>query len=1279
MSLVSYSIPNLAQGVSQQPDAQRDPSQGEIQVNGMSSIVEGLRKRDPSQTLALVSSTDFGDCFIHEILRDNVEEYLAVITNSSIKVFDLDGNSYDVDAETGAYDYLSTVTDPKAQIRAVTIADYTFITNTLKKPAMMTGSSNLAPAVSRPRDHEALVWIKAATYGQKYVLQIGTTKVEVSTAVAPVVVDSTATGGVRENRISSEDIAERLMNGMMAGSINKTTSEGGNNSTTDYLTDENPIVKNSGSFRADVTTDGSGTGLKLDGVMDGTSITSLVIAAVETPTRAEDHGIKYAIGDKIYVSSELLDISKQDTINTSPTKSTVDYLTIEDVTINKTGTVTTTTTTDSTNGTNLKIDITMNGSAITKIDVADDEADHGRQYAVGDQIKVSSSVLGRSDSINISPTKTTSGFLTNSNPTGVTEDLKADRVETTTDGSGTGLRLDLTMDGSSLDTIEVGSNLADHGNDYAVGDKIYVKKRVLDGGTDDTAVEIAEVAGVSAATTVHIATVKKVDPATQVHIATVKKVDHARDGSKGGVADIDEITRSGSVLWVSSDSAITISAVDARSNADITVILSKVQAFTELPTIAPNNYQVTIEGDPTNSFDDYHVSFAPKSLDSTNPEDTFGEGTWSETVKPGEAYKIDKDTMPHLLIRKPDDRFYFGSADGEFLYGKQVVSVSIEANVTMTLGNVVTAVPTTTDNSGSGLILKKITRDGSNYINGIEFYGSDDSVKDGTNYAVGDKIYVRTDDITAGMANDTPIHIATVTAVNSPDDDLKRPSWGERIAGDTTTTPNPSFIGNAINDIFIYKNRLGFLADENVILSRVRSFFEFFPETVTAVLDTDPIDVIASNNRVSVLKYAVPYQDELILFSSQYQFRFNAAETVLTPATAQITVLTQFEIDTNVRPQLAGGGIIFAQANGDFSQFREFSVRGAGTALTADAQDLTGYVSAFVPSSIHKLTVNDTSNAVFGISNKTGFKNRIYVYKYFVRNTGNNVERAQSSWSYWDLSGADEILQVLCVRETLFTLVRYGTAIYLEKIPVQDRSPEPPTGSPYPLLLDRRISTETTETPTAMCVDKDGTHTDPTKRVVYDADAKTTTWQLPYEAVTTTQAWSGFSESSTGGVLLSTITSGSSITASGDWRNKPIYFGEPYEFRYRFTRFKLYKEIGGGKAAANIERAQVRHAKLRYHETAFFEIEVTAERRDTATYRFDGTVLGVRESLVTSTLPSGGYNSDDDRYKEGIFNIPIMSKGERCIVEIKNDTPHPCKFSTCEWVALVTRRASALR
>ena len=841
MALRSYAIPNLSQGVSQQPDAQRDPTQGEIQINGMSSIVEGLRKRDSTVTLAEVSTTSFGDCFIHSILRDNVEEYLAVITNSVIKVFDLEGNEKTVTTATNAYNYLSTATDAKQHIRAVTIADYTFVTNTKKVPAMNAAT---APAIARPNAHEALIWIKGASYGQTYKLNVNGSQATVQTAVAPVVASGST---VTENRISSEDIAESLM----------------------------------------------------------TSIS----------------------------------------------------------------------------------------------------------------------------------------------PSGVTK------------------------------------------------------------------------------------------------------------------------SRVGSVIWLRSDSAMTIEATDARANADITAIFSKVQAFTELPTIAPEGFQIEITGDPGNNFDGYYVQFVPKS--DTSSTSDFGEGTWQETVSPGVEYQIDKDTMPHLLVRLPSGDFWFGPADGS----------------------------------------------------------------------------------TQGSSPNT----------------VKIPTWGERTCGDYTTAPDPSFIGFAINDIFIYKNRLGFLADEKVILSRVREFFKFFPETVTTILDTDPIDVVASNNRVSVLRYAVPYQDELILFSSQYQFRFNAAETILTPATAQITVLTQFEVDTTVRPQLAGGGIIFCQANGDWAQFREFSVRGAGTALAADAADLTGYVSAYIPSDVFKLTVNDTSNMMFAISSHTGHQKRIYVYKYFFRNTGEGAERAQSSWSYWELSGADEILQVLCIRETLFCLVRYGTKVHLESISVMDRMAEPVTGSPYPFLLDRRIST-TTETPAAMRVSA-GT---------YDATTKKTTWTLPYTIASKTEAWSGFDTSANGGVLLGSATSGNQIIADGDWSGSPIYFGESYNFRYRFTRFKLYKEIGGGKAAANVERTQVRSAKLRYHESFFFEVHVFPEGRDTGIYKFDGAIVGSRNSTLGSALPSG-WDTDRERFYEGVFNIPIMSRGERCMVEIHNDSPHPCKFSTCEWVALVTGKASALR
>lgn len=832
-NLVSYTIPNLIQGISQQPDAQREPSQGEVQINAMSSLAEGLRKRESSQVIAKVSNTSFGDVYFHQILRDAGEKYLVVVGKTAIKVFDLDGGEKTVSAPYG-YSYLSTVLSAKADIRAASIADYTFISNTRKVPAM---DPALAPAVARPAAHEALVWVKAANYGQTYKVNLNGTQATITTAVAPIIVSGSTT---TENRISTEDIAENIR-------------------------------------------------------------TSL---------------------------------------------------------------------------------------------------------------------------------------------------------------SG--------------------------------------------------------VSGVS-------------------------------------------IVRKGSVLHFTSSNAITIAASDARANADITAITSSVQAFTELPTIAPQGYQIEVVGDPGNKFDGYYVQFVPRT-----GAGTFGEGSWQETVSPGVEYRIDSATMPHVLVRLPSGTFYFGPANG-----------STQGGVTV-------------------------------------------------------------------------------------------PSWGQRSAGDYDTAPDPSFIGFPIQDVFIYKNRLGFLADENVILSRTRDFFEFFPETVTTVLDTDPIDLTASNNRVSVLRYAIPYQDELIIFSDQIQFRFNAAETILTPASAVITVLTQYEIDPNCRPIPVQGTIIFCQANGQWSQFREFSVRGAGTALVADASDLTGYVSSYIPSEVFKLTANDTGNSWFAVSSKSGFADRIYVYKYFYRNTGGGAERAQSSWSHWQLSGADKILSILCVQETMYLLLEYGAQVWLEKMQVSDRLSDV-TPNPYPLLLDRRVST-TTETPAAIRV-ASGT---------YNATTKQTTWTLPYTVAALTQAWSGFGPATNGGVLLGSATSGNTITANGDWSGKPIFFGEAYDFVYRFTRFKLYKEVGGGKVAANVERTQVRHAKLRYHETAFFEVQVMAERRDAALYKFDGTVLGSRNSSLGSAMPNG-YDPENDRYFEGVFQIPIASKGENCIVELHNDTVHPCKFSTCEWVGLVTSQARSLQ
>ncbi|MCS5736711.1 phage nozzle protein, partial [Herbiconiux daphne] len=101
-------------------------------------------------------------------------------------------------------------------------------------------------------------------------------------------------------------------------------------------------------------------------------------------------------------------------------------------------------------------------------------------------------------------------------------------------------------------------------------------------------------------------------------------------------------------------------------------------------------------------------------------------------------------------------------------------------------------------------------------------------------------------------------------------------TWAERTAGDDDTNPQPSFVGGRFNDVFMFRNRLGLLAGENIILSRTSHYLNFYPASVANESDDDPIDVAVSHNRISVLKYAVPFSEQLLLWSDQAQFVLNA-------------------------------------------------------------------------------------------------------------------------------------------------------------------------------------------------------------------------------------------------------------------------------------------------------------------------------------------------------------------------------------------------------------------
>ena len=103
MPLITSSIPNLINGVSQQPPALRLASQAEQVINCMPSPVEGLKKRPPMYHLAKLFSGSAGTNrpFVHLVERDGSIQYIIIIQDQNIKVCDLQGNIATVSTPDG--------------------------------------------------------------------------------------------------------------------------------------------------------------------------------------------------------------------------------------------------------------------------------------------------------------------------------------------------------------------------------------------------------------------------------------------------------------------------------------------------------------------------------------------------------------------------------------------------------------------------------------------------------------------------------------------------------------------------------------------------------------------------------------------------------------------------------------------------------------------------------------------------------------------------------------------------------------------------------------------------------------------------------------------------------------------------------------------------------------------------------------------------------------------------------------------------------------------------
>ena len=693
------------------------------------------------------------------------------------------------------------------------------------------------------------------------------------------------------------------------------------------------------------------------------------------------------------------------------------------------------------------------------------------------------------------------------------------------------------------------------------------------------------------------------------------------------------VTSNGPVILVKRNDGgdFGIDGSDTQGNTHMTIVKNSVQQFTDLPTVAPNGMVVEIKGDEDTNFDNYYVKFV------TNNGNAFEEGQWEESVEAGIPFKFNYDTMPHVLIRQADGNFRFARVDGDN-YGTSLQDAATYTSVTA--NNTVTITKT---NHGFNT---------DDLVNVVKVSGTLNS---------GQFVITKVDN------NNFTYTTATNEGANTNENctigiGYTLPKWGERLVGDEESAKTPSFIGTTMNNVFFFRNRLGFLADDNVVLSTVSDFFNFFPETVLSVIDSDPIDVAASHTKVAILKHAVNMGEKLILFSDQTQFNLTSSSDSLTPKSANVIVATEFESTDQAAPVGSGSSIYYLTKKGNFSGVREY-ISQSGVEIK-DAANITIHVPRLIPNDIFKMAVstNEDVLVLVGATNP----NILYVNRWLY---GDRSQKILNAWFTYTLNPKKAIKNIDFIGTDLFIVsddISEDVArVTLDKIPFVSDYKEP--NATFEYHLDHKVTEATSGV-----------------SVAYNSATDVSTFTVPYklnaamqivgrylaagETCTYVDTQGNTQPFKPGQVVNSTnLTNNttSTITVNGDYTNSKFIIGEPFEMHYRFSSQRLTESSEGRKSGEIISgRLQLKHFYIKFEDSGFFKVEVTPDNNTTSIHKFTGRFLGASSAAI------GQINLET-----GTFKVPIMSRADRVNIDVKNDTFLPTVLSSAEYEAMFHMRS----
>jgi hypothetical protein len=471
--------------------------------------------------------------------------------------------------------------------------------------------------------------------------------------------------------------------------------------------------------------------------------------------------------------------------------------------------------------------------------------------------------------------------------------------------------------------------------------------------------------------------------------------------------------------------------------------------------------------------------------------------------------------------------------------------------------------------------------------------------------------------------------------------DWKALTWPDRTCGDDLTNPMPSFVEATINDIFFFRNRLGFLSGENVVMSRTSKYFNFFPASVSSISDDDPIDVAISHNRVSILKYAVPFSEQLLLWSDQAQFVLSS-QGIMSTKTAQLDLTTEFDVSDGARPFGIGRGVYFAAPRAAYTSLkRYYAVQDVSDVKSAE--DISSHVPSYLQNVVYHIHGSGTENFVSILSDTE--EDKVYIYKFLYL----KEELVQQSWSHWEFGINNRVLAADCIGSYMYLLnERVGVGMCLERIEFTADTVDY-MQEPYRAYMDMKKLMMPTR------YDEDLNETYASLSDIYGGvpDSLSVFYTLDPKGVLERHASDNWNVDDR-------------IRFVGNRMGTTFIIGHEYGFQYEFSKFLIKQTADDGTTnTEDIGRLQLRRAWVNYDSSGAFEINVN-NGSSQFVYVMAGGRVGTEAVLGGLTLGTGQYK------------FPVTGNAKVQSVTLSSYAPVPLNIIGCGWEGNYMRRSSGV-